>query len=128
MTDFFSTVAAKEVVPCSERDFDCLNRALMEEQQRLMNVEGVENFIQAEYNDGEGVFIFAENYFGEDDLTDNICKLIGEFLKTVGFECLEFGVAQFASKVMVGSHAGYRFRINNNGDLLYPTMDWPENK
>lgn len=126
MADYYSTMAAKECVLCSQEDFKALNEALQVERNRFEEEEGLDFSLRAEYNEEEGVFIFAENYFTDDDLTENACQAIGRFLQSTGREFLEFGFSQTASRITPYSHSGGSFRIFRDGRLVWPKSIWPD--
>jgi hypothetical protein len=125
MPDYYSTMTANECVPCTRHDFDALSFALQAEQQRIALDDDIPICIQIEYNEGEGVFMFAEDYFGDDDLTPNVCFAIGSFLNSVGCDYLEFSFSQTSSRIMVQSHGGGSFRIYSDGRLSWPKDVWP---
>lgn len=124
MTDYFSTMTANECVPCARHDFDDLRFALQAERQRIES-DDISICIQVEYNKGEGVFIFAEEYFCDDDLTENVCLAIGKLLSSAGRDYLEFAFSQTASRIMARSHGGGSFRIYSDGRLSWPKDVWP---
>lgn len=123
MADCYSTMVATQIVACSRKDFEELERAIQGEGEDLDGID-VESCIQVEYVDGEGVFLFVEDYFCDDDLSENICSAIGRFLKSVGQEYLEFTYSGTCTRVMVGSHGGGSFRIYADGRLVWPRIEW----
>ena len=125
MTDYYSTMTANEWVPCSRQDFDALRFALQVEQQRIEADDDISICIQVEYNKEEGVFIFAKDYFCDDDLTENVCLAIGKLLSSAGRDYLEFAFSQTASRILARSHGGGSFRIYSDGRLSWPKDVWP---
>jgi hypothetical protein len=123
MTDYYSTAVAKELVPCSRYAFEELDRSMQAAREMVDEFE-CESCMEAEYIEGEGVFLFAEDCFGEDDLNDKICAAIGRLLTSVGMEYLEFDFSGISSHLMVGSHGGGSFRIYADGSLVWPTITW----
>lgn len=124
MTDYYSTMTANEWVACSRKDFDILNLALQIERQRIEEEGDVDIFLQVEYSSKEGVFIFSEQYFGDDDLTENVILAIGKLLSSAGRDFLEFSYSQSASRIMAHSHGGGSFRIYNDGRVGWPKLIW----
>jgi hypothetical protein len=124
VTDYYSTMTANEWVACSRQDFDDLNEALQKERQRIIEEDDVDLCLQVEYSSKEGVFIFSEQYFGDDDLTDNVCLAIGKFLSSAGHDYLEFSYSQTASRIIARSHGGGCFRIYSDGRIDWPKLVW----
>ena len=124
MADYYSTLTANDFIPCSFKQFVLLKKAFEAEQRRREAEYDVDFSIQAEYEDGKGVFIFSEDYFGDDDLTDGFSRPVGQLLSSVGQEYVEFSFSQTCSQVMPGSHGGKCFRINDDGTLVWPTFKW----
>ncbi len=124
MTDFYSTMTPYACIPCSLEDFVDLNHILTTERQRLTDEEDLGLCLELEYTDGE-LFIFAQCYFDDESLPENVCSAIGRLLRSSGLEFLQFGYSQTASRVMVKSHGGGTFRIYNNGTLVRPKIYWP---
>jgi len=124
MADFFSTMAATQIVPSSRIDFENLDRVIQAARESDDGFN-IESSIQAEYIDGEGVFLFVEDYFCDDDLSDDICSAIGRLLHSAGQEFLEFSFSVTCTRLMVGSHGGGSFRIYADGRLVWPNLTWP---
>lgn len=123
MTDYYSTMTANEWVACSRLDFDILNLALQNERQRIEEEGDVEICLQVEFSDEAGVFIFSQ-YFGEDDLTENVILAIGKLLSSAGRDFLEFSYSQSASRIIPRSHGGGSFRIYCDGRIDWPKLVW----
>lgn len=123
MTDYYSKMTANDWVACSRQDFDILNLALQNERQRIEEEGDVEICLQVEFSDEDGVFIFSQ-CFGDDDLTENICSAIGQLLRSVGRDFLEFSYSQSASRIMARSHGGGSFRIYCDGRIDWPKLVW----
>jgi len=124
MTDFYSTMTPYGCIPCSLEDFVDLQHILTAERQRLTDEEGLDLCLELEYTDGE-LFVFAQCYFDDDSLPENMCTAIGGLLKSSGLKYLQFGYSQTASRVIVNSHGGGVFRIYNDGALVWPKIVWP---
>ena len=73
-------------IPCSLEDFVDLQRILATERQRLTDEEDLSLCLDIEDNDGE-LFIFAQCYFDDDSLPENMCSAIGRLLKSSGLKC-----------------------------------------
>jgi hypothetical protein len=101
------------------------------ERKRLMEEdEGMEWCFQVEYRENgveKGVFIFAKDYISLDALNhhDGFCSEIGRFLTRLGENYAEFGFANTASAMVPMGTDGGRFRIYNDGRIVFPELKWP---
>ena len=97
--------------------------AFRTEMNRLEK-EGLDFCMEVECQECKA-FIYAEHYFDDECLTQEVCNVIGWLLSISGQQYLEFGYSQTASKLVMQSHGGGVFRIYSNGKLVWPKIVWP---
>lgn len=100
-----------------------LHLTLQVERQRIEEEGDVEICLHVEFSDEDGVFMFSQ-YFGDDDLTEKVSLVIGQLLRSVGRDFLEFSFSQTASRIIPRSHGGGSFRIYSDGRIDWPRLVW----
>ena len=123
MADLDSFMAAEMRLKCSLGDVATFQRALDEEQRRQEDDGWGSHEVRCDYDPDEGLLIYSE-CFGDDDLSDGVCKAVGELLKTVGEYSLEFTYCQSSPAMEPGSLGGGKFRIDTNGKVVWPKLAW----
>jgi hypothetical protein len=125
MTDYYTSMAAVNLIKCSKED--CLEFARFLKME--LENEGTELCLQSEYrDDGEqrGLFIFSKDFFSLDELDDNqkVRNEIGRLIERAGEEYVEFGIANTASAMVPMGVDGGSFRIYKDGEIVYPEQKW----
>lgn len=80
--------------------------------------------LDADFVEGDGLFVYGDESFAEDEIPDEALKLIGEIIKRDELEYLDFGVSFHADRVLPGSCGGMKFRIFADGDIIFEDKVW----
>ena len=123
MADLESFMTAMTTIKCSVADCATFQLALDEERQRQEDDGWGSHEVRCDCDPDDGLLIYSE-CFGDDDLSDGVCQAVGGLLTAAGLEYMEFSFSQSCQGLAPGAHDGGRFRINCDGRLVWPELNW----
>lgn len=131
MANYHTISTASHVLPVSRREAHRLNEILRQHDENAaecMNGEMEPCGFEFKYDeeDGTAFLMTGDETSSPQCLPAEFLEGIGVLIAAAGLKCLQIGFAHVCGKQRVSSHGGGYCRIYPDGDLVFPTMVWPE--
>ena len=132
MANNYSQHAANQTLIGSKETYDALLNSLendiREDGEELCHGFSLDFYPIADNPNSGEIYLYAEESGNEGDLPYSFLELLGRLIKSNKLPHLEIGFSCTCDKMRVGEFGGGSYRINTKGELIYPTITWPESK
>lgn len=133
MPNYLTHITAAQTLKCTPVEAFALIQALIgsEEPKAIdgglaLRATHPDSCISVDYDpNGAEIYIYGEENADISQAPAPFFNALGAILKERGLAHLEFGYANTCSKLCPGSHGGGQFRIDADGQLIEPTIQWP---